>query len=422
MARGSPLVIATSFDAHNDPLIDALREAAEEAGLTDKLTIVRRQHLHTKGVLLKRGLLTGSMDPTYNGLELNDEMVVYDTTPKPLAEARLNLRILYRGRPMIDAVPAAEIVWLSNFFGPPNALAWSAITAGTAPSAFVEQVRPWLQSLQHNATEGPIILPFVRSDAITGWYASTRGPRGGYELGHELDAWLGPTYLSIFERVADDLTDPMASALRTRFGGMIYRFAGADGAANTQIATRLADFGMLRQRRPAMLRRIVRPVGSIRSDFERALLARDEARAETMIAELRETGRLNEENLRYLDVRLKAGLGLWPQIARDHWLVATMSDLALPPQIFSDIIEALYRTYIDDVAKSGDVASTIRAFEQQIAKRYPRLFASRRGIRTPRVVKAFLLLERLQTRPDQKIFTDLKNLPVARKRTCNPVD
>jgi hypothetical protein len=90
MARGSPLGIATSFDAHNDPLIDALREAAKEAGLIDKLTIIRRQHLHTKGVLLKRGLLTGSMNLTYNGLELNDEVVVYDTTPQPLAEARLN--------------------------------------------------------------------------------------------------------------------------------------------------------------------------------------------------------------------------------------------------------------------------------------------------------------------------------------------
>ena len=125
----------------------------------------------------------------------------------------------------------------------------------------------------------------------------------------------------------------MASILRARFGGMVYRFAGADAATNTEIGARLTDFGALQDRRPAMVRRASRPVGSIRADFERALLAQDEARAEAMIAELRETGRLNEENLRYLDVRLKAGLGLWPQIARDHWLVATLSDLALPPQI-----------------------------------------------------------------------------------------
>lgn len=90
MARGTALGIATSLDSHNDPLIDALTLAAGEGGLADKLCIVRRQHLHIKGVLLKRGLLTGSMNLTYNGLELNDEMVVYDTTPKTLAEARIN--------------------------------------------------------------------------------------------------------------------------------------------------------------------------------------------------------------------------------------------------------------------------------------------------------------------------------------------
>jgi hypothetical protein len=311
---------------------------------------------------------------------------------------------------MIDALPSAEIAWLSAFFASPNTLAWSAIAAGTAPSALVEQVRPWLQSLLDEVNEAPIILPFVRGGVITGWYASTRDRRGGYELGLELQAWLGPTYLNIFERVPDDSADPMARVLRARFGAVVYRFAGADSAVNAAIAARIADFGALKQRRPAMLRRTARPVGSIRADFERALLAQDETRAEAMIAELRETGRLNEENLRYLDVRLKAGLGLWPQIARDHWLVATMSDLALPPQILSDIIEALYRTYLDDVEKSGDVASILQAFQQHIAKRYPRLFASRRGIRTPRVVKTFLLLERLQARPDPQIAADLVSL------------
>jgi phosphatidylserine/phosphatidylglycerophosphate/cardiolipin synthase-like enzyme len=90
MARGTPLGIATSFDTHNDAFIATVSEVAEEAGLSDRLLIVRRRHLHTKGVLLKRGLFAGSMNLTYNGLELNDEMVVYDTNAKTLAEARLN--------------------------------------------------------------------------------------------------------------------------------------------------------------------------------------------------------------------------------------------------------------------------------------------------------------------------------------------
>jgi phosphatidylserine/phosphatidylglycerophosphate/cardiolipin synthase-like enzyme len=90
MVRGTPLGIATSYDAHNDPFLQAVREMADEEGVSGRLQVVQRKHLHTKGVLLSRGLLTGSMNLTYNGLELNDEMVVFDISPKTLAEARLN--------------------------------------------------------------------------------------------------------------------------------------------------------------------------------------------------------------------------------------------------------------------------------------------------------------------------------------------
>lgn len=90
MARGARLGIATSLDTHNDGFLNALKAGADEAGLSEKLTIVKREHLHVKGILLGRGLLTGSMNLTYRGLELNDETVVYDTDPKTLAEARLN--------------------------------------------------------------------------------------------------------------------------------------------------------------------------------------------------------------------------------------------------------------------------------------------------------------------------------------------
>lgn len=90
MARGCPLGIATSLSDHNEAFLDELGEATHESGLTEKLSIIRREHLHTKGILLKRGLLTGSMNITYRGLELNDEAVVYDTAPLSLAQARIS--------------------------------------------------------------------------------------------------------------------------------------------------------------------------------------------------------------------------------------------------------------------------------------------------------------------------------------------
>ncbi len=90
IARGCPLGVATSLDDHNVAFLDALAEAAYEIGLSDKLRVVRRENLHTKGILLRRGLLTGSMNITYRGLELNDEVVIYDTSPQGLAQARIS--------------------------------------------------------------------------------------------------------------------------------------------------------------------------------------------------------------------------------------------------------------------------------------------------------------------------------------------
>lgn len=90
MVRGCPLGVATSLDDHNVAFLDTLAEAAAEIGLIDKLSIIRRENLHTKGILLRRGLLTGSMNITYRGLELNDEAVIFDTSPQSVAQARIS--------------------------------------------------------------------------------------------------------------------------------------------------------------------------------------------------------------------------------------------------------------------------------------------------------------------------------------------
>ena len=84
-----------------------------------------------------------------------------------------------------------------------------------------------------------------------------------------------------------------------------------------------------------------------------------------------------------------------------------MADLALPPQVLADLIEALYRTYVDDAEIANDAAGMREAFAREIATPYPKLFASRRGIRTPRILKAFALYEQLQANPDAGIIGGL---------------
>ncbi|MGA8170117.1 MAG: protein DpdD [Methylocystis sp.] len=311
---------------------------------------------------------------------------------------------------MISDLAPTDIAWLRAFFVAPNGVDWGSLEQRAAPQAIVDQILPWLHLVRRAPPQTPIVLPFVRSNEIVGWYATTRGPAGAFELKKELMGWLGPTYLDYFEATPENSSDPMAAAMRQRFGGTVFRFSGAAGNTTARIAERLNVYANLARRRPPTTSMPVRPVGAIRSDFEEALLVHDSKRAEALIAELRNTGRLNEENLRYLDVRLKAGLGLWPQIARDHWLIRTLADLPMPAQILADIIEALYRTYLDDLEAAGDAAALFSAFEQEIAKPYPRLFASRHGIKTPRVVKAFLLFERGQARPSAQILANLAAL------------
>jgi hypothetical protein len=310
---------------------------------------------------------------------------------------------------MIEHLPEQEQAWLARFFATPNELSWSSLLDGSAPSREEQQVRKWL-SLFRSHRAAPLILPFVRGGAVKGWYATTQNSLGGHELGDQINAWLGPTWLSRFERVPEASSDPMATALRLRFAGSVYRFTGPDDAAMQQISTRLTEFAGVLEQRPLVTRTRVRPVGAIRNDFERALLVGDEAQAEAMIVEFKKTGRLSEENLRYLEVRLSAGLGLWPQIARDHWLIKTLSDLALPPQILADLIEALYRTYVEEAEVIGNPAAMRDAFSRHIAIPYPKLFASRRGIRSPRVVKSFVLYEQLQPDPDPLIVEALLGL------------
>lgn len=88
LTGGSRVIIVTRPDAHNPAFLDQLSERAEESSLKDNLTLVQREHLHTKGILTDSGLLLGSMNLTFRGFEINDEVIEYDTSSQRIAEAR----------------------------------------------------------------------------------------------------------------------------------------------------------------------------------------------------------------------------------------------------------------------------------------------------------------------------------------------
>jgi hypothetical protein len=89
MAGGTAVRIITGPDEHNVVFLRRLAEAADAAGVRDLLSTTIRERLHTKGILTSRGFLSGSMNLTYGGLDLNEEFITYDTEQQSLGVARL---------------------------------------------------------------------------------------------------------------------------------------------------------------------------------------------------------------------------------------------------------------------------------------------------------------------------------------------
>jgi hypothetical protein len=92
---GTSLHIAYRPNNHNEIFSKAMMEACQEGGVGGEFRMVSIETLHTKGILADTWLLTGSMNLTRNGVEMNDEYVAYDTRPRALAEARISFRDLF---------------------------------------------------------------------------------------------------------------------------------------------------------------------------------------------------------------------------------------------------------------------------------------------------------------------------------------
>lgn len=97
LTRGTKVRVVTRPDQHNEDFLGKMAERAGETGLDTLLKLVQREELHTKGILTSWGLLTGSMNLTYNGVEINDEHICYETDHHVRASARLTFEAYLPG-------------------------------------------------------------------------------------------------------------------------------------------------------------------------------------------------------------------------------------------------------------------------------------------------------------------------------------
>ena len=173
-----------------------------------------------------------------------------------------------------------------------------------------------------------------------------------------------------------------------------------NAAARGDVTQSLQLYLSLLRRRPDIPDRTQRPFGKIRAEFDRALLAGNEADAQYLRHELVASGRIDVEQHKYLDIRMLAGLGRQYQLAHDYSLIKSVLGLSLPAQTITDLVEALYATYIAAIEDDPNVEAILTVFRNDIVRHFGPLFKERKGVRQPNVLKAFLLYELVQDEPN----------------------
>tara|TARA_Y100000588_G_scaffold324439_1_gene357587 strand:- start:1315 stop:3036 length:1722 start_codon:yes stop_codon:yes gene_type:complete len=126
---------------------------------------------------------------------------------------------------------------------------------------------------------------------------------------------------------------------------------------------------------------------------------------------MQRSGRLTSENLKFLEVRLLAGLGLWHEIVVESNRLRELTDFPLPPRVVRDVSEAFYRFYVQSFDENGGLEACLEELRASSVARLDKLFARRHNIQHPAVIKVFLLRELLQDPIDlvyaETLFTAL---------------
>lgn len=291
-----------------------------------------------------------------------------------------------------------ELTWLTRFFSGRNHLSWQDIADGNKSTKYVNQVTPWLKQFSDKSDRAQfLVLPLLGINGPIAWYAMASGDRQYYQLIDEIKSFIGPAY-SDFTGVLSNLecVEEHEIALKERFGNRVFKFVPGRDEDIDEIEKALALYHSLLSRRPDLPDRTQRPFREIRRDFDYALIAGNAGRATELLEELCDTGRINAELRKFLEIRFLSGLGRQDELANNQALITSVMDLSLPPQTIADIVGALYDLHILPI-ETSDPDSIRDVFNKCIARRFGAVFKERKGICVPKVLRSFLLFESVQS-------------------------
>ena len=290
--------------------------------------------------------------------------------------------------------------WWERFFNGDNRLLWSALRGRETPWA--AHVLPWINLAQDANADVPLMLPRQDAAGRISWYCAGQSNRGALRLRETLQAFIGPSYSDFNGRPYPlNADDPVEAAFAEGTVSPTYRIRASKPADVARIQRAFELYRGLLGRMPNLAQQTRRPLGILRAELDRAIAAGDETEARRLSERIREIGRLDAENQLYLTVRVQAGLGQWREIAENGELLNQLTGLRLPPRVLADVHEALYWLYIEPSEDTRSPELALQAFRAAGLQRRSTLFSSRRGLRSPRVLKAFFLYAMVREDTDQ---------------------
>jgi hypothetical protein len=282
--------------------------------------------------------------------------------------------------------------WWERFFDSDNGLQWAAV--GSQNSPWAKEVLPWIEFAQHENIDLPIVLPRLEADGIMSWYCGGRSPRGILRLQEALQSFIGPSYSDFDGRpYMLNANDPVEAAFAEGTITPTYRIHASTVEDVPKILRVLELYRGLLERMPKQSKRGQRPLGTLRAELDRAVVAGNESEANRLLDRIRAIGRLDAENLLYLQISVLSRLGHWREIGEDGAILNQLTGLRLPPRVLVDVHDALYRLYVEPSEDVNAPQEALAAFKIAGLHMRSTLFGMRRGIRAPRVLKAFFLYE-----------------------------
>lgn len=232
---------------------------------------------------------------------------------------------------------------------------------------FDEQVRTWV-----SGSNGWLVIPVQR--APQGFYLLSED-REGQRRGREvLEAFLGPATAQVeMARLAPE--EQRADRLLELAGLVQLSLVRRKGQAEQDdMLARLEDAVATVKGREARLRPVRPSHVDVLRDFRLALLNRDGRLADKLLGEIRLTGRLSAENIRFLTVEMLGRLHRWREL-RDLPYVTELLRARRPRAVNEILLEMMWHTEVVDLVNAGRSPREIYA-DADLGARYGALISA----------------------------------------------